>query len=107
MIQRAKRGHYVANINSENKELFLPVEEIKRAEQISRKNPSSAVQPDNVENLIDTWCANIDLEKRKKVKNIIYKNMHRFVEDLKHEWNMGKSNNKNFLINKFVADKTH
>ena len=50
----------------------------------------------------------IDFDKRKKVKNIIYTAMHRFAEDLKSEWNIEQNNNnKNFLINKLVADKTH
>lgn len=97
----------IANINGKNKDLVLPAEEINKTEQISRQNPSSSAQPNNVEDLIDSWCANIDFDKRKKVKNIIYTAMHRFAEDLKSEWNIEQNNNKNLLINKLVADKTH
>lgn len=72
----------IANINSENKELALPVDEIKKAEQISRKNPASSVFPNNVKGLIDAWCKNINPDKKEKAKSAIYKAMQRY----KNEW---------------------
>lgn len=67
----------IPNINGSNPNLHCPVTEIARAEQISRHNPPSLVEPNDVTEMIKTLLQNCDSEKKVKRMKIISERMIR------------------------------
>lgn len=81
----------IPNVNGANKSLQTSHEEIDTAEKISRNNPSSSVEANNVETIIDELLANSNSDKKEELRNRVYKNMQRCKKDLEFAFNSEQS----------------
>ena len=81
----------IPNVNGANKSLQTSHEEIDIAEKISRNTPSSSVETNNIETIIDELLANSKSDKKEELRNRVYKNMQRCKKDLEFAFNSEQS----------------
>lgn len=72
----------VKNVNAKNPQLKMPISEILKAEQLSKKNPPSSVKANNLTTMINCLIMKFPKERRAEELTKIYANMEVWKKEI-------------------------
>ena len=88
----------IENVNAQNVNLRMPISEIVKAEKISRANPPSDAEPNNITTLVNHLIMKFPKEKRGEKKKQIYGKMNNWKEEILDFFAEEKKRKTDFLF---------